>query len=86
MEKASVRQLYNQYSQLSDDELWEISLRKEESGITKGNATKEALVAQRIIWERAGKSYDVRNVGRRHQIEDEENIYGNDPEYDVFHR
>ncbi len=81
-----VESLYERFSKLSDDELWEISLRRKEKGKTKGNYTKEALIAQKILYLRADCPYNNPLKNTKLGIEDEENRYSNDPEYTRFHR
>ena len=50
--------LFKTYSQLDDNTLWEISLKKIEKGKTKGNSTKEALVTQKVLYLRADCPYN----------------------------
>jgi len=47
------RQLYNYISSLDDDEIKKISLEKDK----KGCATKRALIAQKILWEKSGECF-----------------------------
>lgn len=44
-----MKEFYEELKKLTDEELFNISLEKDK----KNCATKRALVAQRIIWERA---------------------------------
>lgn len=71
--------------ELSDEELQIISSRKN----NKGNATSEALKAQKVMWQRAGEPFDgssIIGLFSNNMFEDDDFDFGNNATdlYDDF--